>query len=71
MAPISFICDYALIDPMTLIYRVDNVGAEVFATCEDIDEDCFRLDVFPLGEVFGDEDFLKVANAVGDYLFKD
>jgi hypothetical protein len=66
-----FICDYALIDPMTLIYRVDNVGAEVFATYEDIDEDCFRLDVFPLGEDVSNEDILKVTDTVRDYLFKD
>ena len=71
MTSISFICDYALIDPLTLIHKVGNVGVEVFATCEDIDEDCFCLDVFPVGEDFSDEDVFKVIDAVGIYLFKD
>lgn len=67
----AFICDYALIDPMTLIYRVDNVGAKVFATYEDIDENCFCLDVFFLGEDVSDEDILKVTDTVRDYLFNE
>ena len=71
MTFMSFVCDYALIDPMTLAYRIDHVGAEVFATYEDIDEDCFRLNVFPLGVVICNENVLKVADAVRDYLFDE
>lgn len=67
----SFVIDYALIDPITLCYKVDHLGAEVFATYEDIDEDCFHLNVFPFGTVICNENVLKVADAVRDYLFDE
>ena len=68
----SFVIDYALIDPMTLAYRVDHVAPDMaFATYQDIDEDCFRLNVFPQGKVIPNEVVLKIANVVRDYLFDE
>jgi len=68
----SFVIDYALIDPITLAYRVDCVDrSNIFATYEDIDEDRFRLNVFPQGKVIPNEVFLKIADVVRDYLFDE
>lgn len=68
----SFVIDYALIDPMTLCYKVDHVAPDVaFATYEDIDEDCFKINVFPQGKVIPNSAVLKIADAVKDYLFDE
>jgi hypothetical protein len=68
----SFVIDYALIDPMTLAYRVDHVAPDMaFATYEDIDEDCFRLNVFPQGKVIPNKAVLAIAEVVRDYLFDE
>ena len=72
MTFMSFVCDYALIDPVTLAYKVDCVDrGNIFATYEDIDEDCFRLNVFPQDEVIPNLTVLAVGNAVRDYLFDE
>ena len=68
----SFVIDYALIDPMTLCYKVDHIAPDVaFATYEDIDEDCFKINVFPQGKVLPNSVVLKIADAVRDYLFDE
>ena len=68
----SFVIDYALIDPMTLCYKVDHVAPNVaFATYKDIDEDCFKINVFPYGKVIPNETVLAIADAVRDYLFDE
>lgn len=68
----SFVIDYALIDPMTLCYKVDHVAPNVaFATYKDIDEDCFRICVFPCGKVIPNSAVLAIADAVRDYLFDE
>ena len=68
----SFIIDYALIDPMTLAYKVDHVAPDMaFATYEDIDEDCFRLNVFPQGKVIPNPTVLAIGDVVRDYLFDE
>lgn len=68
----SFVIDYALIDPMTLCYKVDHVAPDVaFATYEDIDEDCFKINVFPQGKVIPNKAVLAIAEVVRDYLFDE
>ena len=68
----SFVIDYALIDPMTLTYRVDHAASNMaFATYADIDEDCFRLNVFPQGKVIPNKAVLAIAEVVRDYLFDE
>ena len=68
----SFVIDYALIDPMTLCYKVDHIAPDVaFATYEDIEEDCFKINVFPQGKVLPNSVVLKIADAVRDYLFDE
>ena len=67
----SFVCDYALIDLMTLCYRVNHISATAFATYEDINEDCFRINVFPYGKFIPSHVVLKVQDAVNSYLFQD
>lgn len=66
-----FVCDYALIDPMTLCYKVDHISATAFATYEDIDEDCFRINIFPYGKFIPSHVVLKVQDAVDPYLFQN
>ena len=69
---ISFIIDYSLIDPMTLCYKVDHVAPNVaFATYKDIDEDCFKINVFPYGNVIPNSAVLAIADTVRDYLFDE
>ena len=65
------ICDYAKTDACILMYRVEHIATDVFTTYEDIDEDCFRLNIFPMGEVISEESVLKIADAVRDYLFDE
>lgn len=68
----SFVIDYALIDPMTLCYKVDHVAPNVaFATYKDIDEDCFKICIFPHGNVIPNSAVLAIADAVRDYLFDE
>lgn len=68
----SFVCDYALIDPITLCYKVDHVAPGVaFATYEDIDEDCFRLNVFPVERIIPNPSVLAIGDCVKDYLFDE
>lgn len=68
----SFVIDYALIDPMTLCYKVDHVAPDVaFATYKDIDEDCFKINVFPYGKYIPNSAVLKIADVVRDYLFDE
>ncbi len=68
----SFVIDYALIDPMTLCYKVDHVaGGVAFATYEDIDEDCFRINVFPCGVAIPNSVVPQIGEAVKDYLFDE
>ena len=72
MDSMSFIIDYALIDPMTICYKVDHVaGGVAFATYEDIDEDCFCLNVFPCGITIPDSIIPQIGEAVRDYLFDE
>jgi hypothetical protein len=68
----AFVIDYALIDPMTLTYRVDHVApGVVFATYLDIDEDCFKICVFPYGHDIPNSAVLAVTEVVRDYLFDE
>lgn len=68
----SFVIDYALIDPITLTYKVDHVAPDMaFATYEDIDEDCFRLNVFPQEKTIPNKAVLAIAEVVRDYLFDE
>lgn len=68
----SFVIDYALIDPLTLCYKVDHVAPNVaFATYKDIDEDCFKINVFPYGKVIPNSAVLAIAEVVRDYLFDE
>ena len=72
MTFMSFICDYTLIDPITLAYKVDCATRDcAFATYEDIDEDCFKINVFPCGNVIPNSAVLKIADVVRDYLFDE
>ena len=72
MTSMTFIIDYALIDPITLCYRVDHVAPDVaFATFEDVDEDCFKLHVLPQGDVIPNSAVLAIAEVVRDYLFDE
>ena len=66
----SFICDYALIDPITLAYKVDCVDRSgAFATYRDIDEDSFQLCIFPVGAVIPNSVVTKIAEVVKPYVF--
>ena len=68
----TFVIDYALIDPMTLCYKVDHVAPNVaFATYKDIDEDCFQICIFPYGKVIPNSTVLAIGDAVRDYLFDE
>lgn len=68
----SFCCDYALIDPITLCYKVDHVAPNVaFATYEDKDEDYFKINVFPHGKTIPNTAVLAIADTIRDYLFDE
>lgn len=67
----TFVIDYALIDPMTLVYKVDHVSATAFATYENINEDCFRINIFPYGKFIPSHVVLKIQDAINPYLFQD
>lgn len=68
----AFICDYALIDPITLCYKVDHVASGVaFATYKDVDADCFSICVFPVDTVIPDPMATAIADAVRNYLFDE
>lgn len=70
MTMMSFICDYATISPLILMYKVDSSIRASFSTYEDIDEDRFRLNVFPMdGNCLSPADSAKVAEIVNPYIF--
>jgi len=72
MDMMTFVCDYAKISPIILMYRVDGALRGVgFSTYLDIDEDRFVLSVFPYGQRFGAQACNIVANLVKPYLFED
>ena len=71
MESMSFVCDYALIDPITLAYKVDCIDRSgAFATYRDIDEDSFQLCVFPVGTVIPTSVVTKITEIVNPYLLK-
>ena len=72
MTFMSFVCDYALIDPITLAYKVDCVDrGSIFTTYEDIDEDCFRINVFTNKRFISGKTILAITEIVKDYLFDE
>lgn len=72
MTFMSFICDYALIDPIILAYKVDCATRNcAFTTYEDIDEDCFKINVFPQNGVISNKAVLKIAEVINPYIFEN
>lgn len=67
----SFVCDYALIDPVTLCYKISHVSSTAFANYEDIDEDCFRVNVYPYGKLIPVPVVKAISGIVKDYLFDE
>lgn len=72
MTNMSFICDYAIIDPITLAYKVDcSARGVVFATYEDIDEDTFEIHVFAQEGEIPNKFVEKISNLIEPYLYVD
>lgn len=66
----SFVCDYAKVSPLVLMYRVDKALRDVgFSTYTDIDEDRFVLSVMPYGTPFDAQACGIIANLVNPYIF--
>ena len=71
MTILSYICDYATISPILLMYKVDSKIRATFSTYKDLDEDRFVLHVFPMdGEGLSPADSAKVAEIVNPYIFR-
>ena len=71
MRTMTFTFDYALIDPMTLMYKVDHAFRNiVFSTYEDIDEDSFLLHFFPFNGEIPYEKIQEISDFVNPYLFE-
>lgn len=69
MTMLSYICDYAIVSPILLMYKVDSAIRATFSTYEDLDEDRFILHVFPMdGKVLSPADSAKVAEIVNSYI---
>lgn len=39
----KFFCDYALIDPCTLIARIESISDDIYAVDYDVNEDVFQV----------------------------
>ena len=71
MTMLSYICDYATVSPIILMYKVDSAIRATFSTYEDLDEDRFVLHVFPMdGDILSPADSAKVAEIVNPYIFR-
>lgn len=72
MTVMSFVCSYAKVSPIILMYRVDSALREVgFSTFTDIDEERFVLSVMPWGNSLSPQACDIIANLVDPYLFED
>jgi hypothetical protein len=70
MTFMSFVCDYAKVSPLVLMYRVDKALRDVgFSTYTDVDEDRFVLSVMPYSKAFDAQACGIIANLVDPYLF--
>ena len=70
MTFMSFVCDYAKVSPIILMYRVDKALRDVgFSTYTDVDEDRFVLSVMPYGKAFDVQACGIIANLVNPYIF--
>ena len=70
----TFICDYATISPIILCNKIiAGTTAMMWATYNDIDEDCFNLTVFnPLeGEELSEEDKAWLEIVMEPYLYRE
>ena len=67
---IEFSCDYTIVSPTILAYKIDSALRGVGYTAYTIiDKDCFLLTVKPYGKVFDTVDYEKIVNLVNPYLF--
>ena len=68
----TFICDYALIDPMTLCYKINRANDRLEPIYRDLDEDAFSITIYTM---FGTEDLSpaeakQVEEIISPYLLK-
>lgn len=70
MKEMSFVCDYAKISPLVLMYKIDSLKRG-FATFKDVDEDRFVLYIFPWNEleVLSADDIKVITSEVSFYLY--
>lgn len=70
MIEMSFICNYAKISPLVLMYKIDSLKRG-FTTFKDVDEDRFILYVFPWYELrtLSADDIKVITEAVNPYIF--
>ena len=58
----TVIIEYAVIDPVTLINKIEKAFPEAMATFTDIDEDCFEF------SVWGCTDLEILENVLAEYV---
>ena len=70
MKEMSFVCDYAKISPLVLMYKIDSLRRG-FTTFKDVDEDRFILYIFPWNEleVLSADDIKVITSEVNLYLY--
>ena len=68
----EFICDYALIDPMTLCNRINRVNDRLNPAYRDIDDDAFSIAIYTMfgAEELTSEEAEQVEEIVTPYLLK-
>lgn len=70
MESMSFVCDYAKISALVLMYKIEH-EANGFCTFKDVDEDSFVLYVYPWSELepFTAEEVKTITDLVNPYIF--
>lgn len=72
MRNVSFICDYALVDALTLMYKADHFFHNIiFTTFEDVNEDTFKITFFPFEREISNGTIEKICDFIEPYLYVD
>lgn len=62
-----FFCDYALIDPCTLLARIESISDDIYAVDYDIDENVFEVVVDTFDNPLSSEDTDRIYEIVKPY----
>ncbi len=72
MKSVSYLLDYAKIDPITVQNRIESTMWNLWCMTYDIDDDCFKITVFPTydNEMLSNDDLKQIDNIVKNYIYE-